>query len=102
MDGHARGFIQDEEVLVFEEDVERNLFRLHRRRLRRRFLDPDHVARADDFARPHRLLVKQDVALLDQVLDPGTRQVRQHPCHEHIEPPLRVFRRHDDLPPRHG
>jgi hypothetical protein len=76
MDYEAGRLVDDQEVGVLEEDVERDILGLEERRLRGRFGNGDRISGADFVARFGGLSAEGDMALPDESLQPRARQVR--------------------------
>jgi hypothetical protein len=86
MDHEAGGLVEDEEVRVFEEDIERNILRLEQGGLRRRLADRDGVASVYFVARFGGFSRECDVALLDERLKSRAGEMGDLCGEEAVEP----------------
>ena len=87
------GLVDDHDVGVVEEDLERQIFRQRGRRLRLRQLDADHVAFANVGVGLDLLVARvADVAVFDQPLDLRAREVGDLRGQEAIETLADVLR----------
>src|SRR5690606_27714585 len=90
--------VDDDQVLVLIDDIERNAFRLRLGRLRRRHLDPEHLVRFDPVSglayRPAR---SRDVAGTEQRLNPGAAHRRELSRQKAIETHLALLGGDDAL-----
>ena len=76
MNHHAGGFVEDEEIGVFKEDFQGNIFGGGAGEGDGfRFVDADLLARPEFFARLDGAAFNEDVPLLDEGLEPGTGKV---------------------------
>src|SRR2546428_10872015 len=73
MNNQAVRLVDDNEIVVFEKDVERDRFRLIVDLLRRGFGQFDFVAAAHEIARPRRGAIASHESAPDQLLQPGAR-----------------------------
>jgi len=74
VDGHAGRLVNDDEVVVFVEDLERDGFGFRFERSARLRLDSDTVASFDLLTGLGRLVVDQDEAGINEFLDAGARE----------------------------
>jgi len=86
MDHHPGRLVDHRDVLVLIEDFERESFRLRLRGNRRRNLDLNPLATLEPPRGFGPLAVNLHPPLLDEVLDPGTAQVRQRRRQMVIQP----------------
>ncbi len=100
MDDHSRSFIQDDEVLVLMQDVERDRLWCEQEWPSRRDVELDVLAGSHPMARLLRVAADQDVPALDEPLDPRSRQAAR-PGQEHVQALLRLGLGHDKLPQVH-
>ena len=86
MNDQSDRFIDDHEVFVLVEDVEGNVLRDEVRRLGVGKLDRDGVTGYYGRSRSRLAPIQEDMAILEQSLDPGAGEFRQFPGKEQIEP----------------
>src|ERR1041384_4319566 len=99
MHDEARGFVDDDEIVVLVQHVERDIFRFRFKRPWRRNLHADLVARAHFVAGLVLLAVDERVALINQLLQKRTGVGRQLCAQKLVEAlpllwPVYVVRRH--------
>ena len=75
MHHQAGGFVEDDEIIVLMQHLQRDFLRAGFDRLRRRFLHGNNVARLDFRPRLRAGLIQQDVARFDQALDARTGEM---------------------------
>ena len=77
VNGEAGGFIGNDEIVVFEEYLERNRLRSHVDLLHRRLSQTNFVTAPDNVPRPGGLLVKPNGSAADQLLETRARILRK-------------------------
>jgi hypothetical protein len=95
MYNHSRRFVQDDEILVFENDLQRDFLRLRSLRGRRRKGDADELPRGYRMARPGYATVNEDSSLPDGSLDSRTGCIFNVVSEEDIQP-FRLLPGRDD------
>jgi hypothetical protein len=93
---HAGGLVDDDEVVVFVEDRERERLGERRRGPWRRDVDVDRESGRDRQPRPDLAAPYPDVPVSDQLLDPGPRDIGQSCGEELIQAPACVLVRRDE------
>lgn len=73
MNSKSRGFVDDEQSVIFEKDVEWNRLWARFDFLRRRFDEIDRVTTSDDLPRPRRRAVELNEPAANQLLKPRAR-----------------------------
>lgn len=73
VNGEASRFVDNDDVIVFEEDIERNRLRLDVDLLHRWLAEINFVTASNDLPRPGGLLVESDESAADQLLKPRSR-----------------------------
>ena len=73
MDYETGRFVDQQEIVVLEHDVERNIFRLGIESFKRRFVNHDPIPAVDGGGWFGRFLVEPDVTGIDQTPHPGSR-----------------------------
>ena len=86
MDDQTHRLVDDQEVFVFMEDIERNVLCDKGRWLGVRNLDGDGVTGCDGGPRSRPAPIQKDVAILEKSLDAGAGELREFPGEEQIEP----------------
>ncbi len=74
---HSRPLIDGDQVLVFVEDVERDLFRRGPQRRTRQNLDIDDIASHDPLRLPGQAFIDVHAALIDQLLNASAAELRK-------------------------
>ncbi len=75
VDDHAGGFIDGDDIFIFVEDGERDLFRSGVERSGAGGLDDDGIARSSQVRRAARVAVDADTAVLDPILQAGAAEL---------------------------
>jgi hypothetical protein len=93
MDDEARGFVDDDEIVVLEEDGERDLLAARGGGTLR--LDPDKhlIPGRDRVARLHGAAAHGRSTRLDEFLDRGPREIRPRRRQRRREPPVETLPR---------
>ncbi|MEY2536897.1 MAG: hypothetical protein QOG67_637 [Verrucomicrobiota bacterium] len=95
VDDKASGLVQNDQVVVFKKDIQRNFFGLMIDLLQRRLEQPDIVALPNEIARPGLLPFKGRCAAADKLLDARARKLAKSLGQEPVEPGARrLFRHH--------
>jgi hypothetical protein len=74
MNDHPGPFIDDQDILILEQNLQRYFFRANVDGRRFRFNDRDAITGTNRLSRAADLAIDQDVAALDQILNPRSRK----------------------------
>src|SRR6476620_17151 len=91
VDNHAGRLVDRDDVLVFIDDVQRNLLGQQLILFDRRDRDLDDLARRDLECTAANLAIDQHVAIVDQTLEPGSAHVRDVRGDEFVEARVLLF-----------
>lgn len=97
MNDHARGLVDDDEVLIGVEDFERDGFGLRVHRRWRRNFDCDGIAGFDTMGALGWRAIHAGVTVIEQRLDAGAAEVGKMRGQETIEPLAGFFGGNDEL-----
>jgi hypothetical protein len=86
MHHHARSLVEHQEMRVLIDDIEGNRLRRHTRGFGRRQGHSDAIALAKAIARLGRSPIHQNLLLLDELLQVGSRMRRELPCQIAVKP----------------
>jgi hypothetical protein len=97
MNDQASRFVDNQQVLVFEKNVEGDGFGLGLDFFRRRFAQVDPVAGPDAVARPGVLAIQPNESVLDQLLKAGARKLRTLTREKKVQARWNASSRHHQL-----
>jgi hypothetical protein len=86
MHNEAGRFVEDEEIVVFEKDLERHRFRLRIALFNFRLTHFDNVAGVNGVARPWLLAIHADESVADQCLEADAREGGERQSQGAVEP----------------
>ncbi len=96
MDDESGRLVDDEQVLVFEKNAQRNVFRGQIDFLRRWLIQFDPVSRPNSLTWARRLPIQPNEPIADQLLEPGARVLRERAGQEKVQTLPGFLGRHDE------
>lgn len=90
MDNHPRRLVDNHEIVVYEEKLKRQIFRMSNRRRSRQHINLDQFAGRNRMGSLGEAAVDVDASFANQFLDPCPAEGRHTLGQKRIEPPPRV------------
>src|SRR5213080_4955942 len=97
MNRNSRRFVYNYQVVVFEENGERDLFRDQVNRLNRWFYQDNAIARSNNFAHARRTTIYRHETIADKYLDSRARKLGSGVCEKPIQAGTRICCFNDKL-----